>query len=121
MHPCLSEFPSNTFYEGALQNGLGVGDRKARGVGFPWPNVDNPMMFYVQLGAEEISASGTSYLNRAEAATVEKVRVRLRVRVRARTSTGRRPPLFKRCRPGQRCAMSTTFEPVIVTNVCHDF
>ena len=28
MHPCLSEFPSNTFYEGTLQNGTGVGDRQ---------------------------------------------------------------------------------------------
>jgi hypothetical protein len=30
-------------------------------------------MFYVQLGMEEISASGTSYLNRTEAAAVEKI------------------------------------------------
>lgn len=22
MHPCLSEFPSDTFYEGSLQNGV---------------------------------------------------------------------------------------------------
>lgn len=28
------------------------------GVEFPWPNPDKPMMFYVQLGQEEISASG---------------------------------------------------------------
>lgn len=74
MHPCLSEFPSNTFYEGALQNGTGVGDRRAQGAAFPWPNPAKPMMFYCQLGSEEMSASGTSYLNRAEAATVEKVR-----------------------------------------------
>jgi len=39
---------------------------------FPWPT-DRPHMFYVQLGAEEISASGTSYLNRTEAAAVEKI------------------------------------------------
>jgi len=39
---------------------------------FPWPT-DKPAMFYVQLGSEEISASGTSYLNRTEAASVEKV------------------------------------------------
>src|SRR5690348_499361 len=58
MHPCLTEFPSNTFYEGTLQNGAGVGDRQMSGVDFPWPNPDKPMMFYVQLGAEEISASG---------------------------------------------------------------
>jgi regulator of nonsense transcripts 1 len=30
-------------------------------------------MFYVQLGTEEISGSGTSYLNRTEAASVEKI------------------------------------------------
>lgn len=39
---------------------------------FPWPT-DKPAMFYVQLGSEEISASGTSYLNRTEAAAVEKI------------------------------------------------
>lgn len=58
MHPCLSEFPSNSFYEGTLQNGAGAGDRRAAGLDFPWPNPDKPMMFWVQLGAEEISASG---------------------------------------------------------------
>eukprot|EP00983_Pelagomonas_calceolata_P122403 1160906-Pelagomonas_calceolata.AAC.3 len=46
------------FYEGTLQNGAGVGDRLLPGVDFPWPNPDKPMMFYSQLGAEEISASG---------------------------------------------------------------
>jgi len=77
MHPCLSEFPSNMFYEGTLQNGAGVGDRLLPGVDFPWPNPDKPMMFYSQLGAEEISASGTSFLNRTEAANVEKIVTRL--------------------------------------------
>jgi regulator of nonsense transcripts 1 len=37
MHPCLSEFPSNTFYEGTLQNGVTVTDREMKGVEFPWP------------------------------------------------------------------------------------
>ena len=74
MHPALSEFPSNTFYEGALQNGVTVAERTpAQGkTPFPWPS-EKPMMFYVQLGAEEISASGTSYLNRAEATQVERI------------------------------------------------
>ena len=27
MHPCLSQFPSNAFYEGALQNGVSAADR----------------------------------------------------------------------------------------------
>lgn len=62
MHPCLSEFPSNTFYEGTLQNGAGAGDRRGGAPAFPWPKPDKPMMFWVQLGAEEISASGKGRL-----------------------------------------------------------
>jgi hypothetical protein len=68
MHPCLSEFPSNTFYEGTLQNGTGMGDRRLAGMDFPWPNPNKPMMFWVQLGAEEISASGEHACRRRTAA-----------------------------------------------------
>lgn len=64
MHPCLSEFPSSMFYEGSLQNGVTVQDRLRRNVDFPWPVADTPMMFWSNIGNEEISASGTSYLNR---------------------------------------------------------
>ncbi|RAL64048.1 hypothetical protein DID88_003236 [Monilinia fructigena] len=42
-------------------------------VDFPWPVPDTPMMFWSNLGNEEISASGTSYLNRTEASNVEKI------------------------------------------------
>lgn len=73
MHPCLSEFPSNMFYEGSLQNGVTMQQRLRRDVDFPWPVGDNPMMFWSNLGNEEISASGTSYLNRTEASNVEKI------------------------------------------------
>jgi regulator of nonsense transcripts 1 len=73
MHPCLSEFPSNMFYEGSLQNGVSAFDRLRRDVDFPWPVVDSPMMFWSNLGNEEISASGTSYLNRTESTNVEKI------------------------------------------------
>ncbi|KAK6526215.1 hypothetical protein TWF694_004834 [Orbilia ellipsospora] len=73
MHPCLSEFPSNMFYEGSLQNGVTVQERLRRNVDFPWPVADSPMMFWTNLGNEEISASGTSYLNRTEAAACEKI------------------------------------------------
>ncbi|KAB2578309.1 ATPase AAA+ type core [Lasiodiplodia theobromae] len=73
MHPCLSEFPSNMFYEGSLQNGVTRESRMRKEVDFPWPVVDSPMMFWSNLGNEEISASGTSYLNRTEAANVEKI------------------------------------------------
>jgi regulator of nonsense transcripts 1 len=73
MHPCLSEFPSNTFYEGTLQNGVTVAERIQTGVAFPWPVASKPLMFYVSAGAEELSASGTSYLNRTEASNCEKI------------------------------------------------
>ena len=73
MHPCLSEFPSNMFYEGSLQNGVTMQQRVRREVEFPWPVADAPMMFWSNLGNEEISASGTSYLNRTEASNVEKI------------------------------------------------
>mmetsp|Transcript_13940 Transcript_13940/g.28550 ORF Transcript_13940/g.28550 Transcript_13940/m.28550 type:complete len:978 (-) Transcript_13940:1621-4554(-) len=71
MHPCLSAFPSNNFYEGSLQNGVTEEDRMARDE-FPWASRNRPMLFWVQNGPEEISASGTSYLNRVEASSVEK-------------------------------------------------
>lgn len=73
MHPCLSEFPSNTFYEGELQNGVGPAERQLKNVDFPWPNPNKPTFFYICLGTEEISSSGTSYLNRTEASNVEKI------------------------------------------------
>ncbi|KAL2901632.1 Regulator of nonsense transcripts 1-like protein [Bienertia sinuspersici] len=71
MHPALSEFPSNSFYEGTLQNGVTINERQSTGIDFPWPVPNRPMFFY--MGQEEISASGTSYLNRTEAANVEKI------------------------------------------------
>ena len=73
MHPCLSEFPSNMFYEGMLQNGLTAPERSRPGIDFPWPDAQMPMFFYRSLGQEELSGSGTSYLNRTEASAVEKI------------------------------------------------
>ena len=80
MHPALSEFPSNMFYEGSLQNGVTEADRQLLNMpgyagkeDFPWPVPNKPMFFYSISGMEEISASGTSYLNRTEASYVEKV------------------------------------------------
>lgn len=73
MHPCLSEFPSNMFYDGSLQNGVTRQERERRELDFPWPVPENPMMFWSILGKEEISSSGTSYLNRAEATNCERL------------------------------------------------
>lgn len=71
MHPCLSQFSSNAFYEGSLQNGVTAEDRDASHV-FDWPNRRKPMFFYNSIAPEEIGPSGSSFLNRNEAALAEK-------------------------------------------------
>lgn len=76
MHPELSRFPSNFFYEGSLQNGVCADERRLSKVEFPWPIPDRPMFFHVTQGQEEIAGSGTSYLNRTEASNVEKIATR---------------------------------------------
>jgi regulator of nonsense transcripts 1 len=73
MHPALAEFPSQTFYEGSLQNGVTQAERRVDHFDFPWPRKDMPLMFYHSGGTEEISGSGTSYLNRAEAMNIERI------------------------------------------------
>jgi regulator of nonsense transcripts 1 len=73
MHPCLSNFPSLTFYEGSLQNGISKQDRVMEDFQFTWPCQEKPMFFYHSVSNEEISASGTSFLNRQEAANVEQL------------------------------------------------
>jgi regulator of nonsense transcripts 1 len=67
MHPAIAEFPSCTFYEGSLQNGVTTHERLLPNLDFPWPDPLKPMFFYACVGVEELAASGTSYLNRAEA------------------------------------------------------
>jgi len=71
MHPHLSYFPSNTFYDGTLQNGITEKDRKVN-TQFPWPQ-NKPNFFLNTYGLEELSSSGTSYLNRTEAVAVDKM------------------------------------------------
>eukprot|EP00922_Rhytidocystis_sp_ex-Travisia-forbesii_P046294 GHVS01069014.1.p1 GENE.GHVS01069014.1~~GHVS01069014.1.p1 ORF type:complete len:1164 (-),score=329.32 GHVS01069014.1:721-4212(-) len=73
MHPCLSEFPSSAFYDGSLQNGVTLRERVYADLNFPWPNREMPMFFYNSTGNEEVSSSGTSYLNRTEATNIEKL------------------------------------------------
>lgn len=77
MNPCLSEFPSNMFYDGSLQNGITKEDRAIHNTSIQWPMPDTPMMFWSVFGREEISASGTSYLNRIEAMNTEKIVTKL--------------------------------------------
>jgi regulator of nonsense transcripts 1 len=50
MHPNLSYFPSNTFYDGTLQNGITDRDRKVN-TQFPWPQ-GKPNFFLNTYGLE---------------------------------------------------------------------
>lgn len=77
MHPSLSEFPSNAFYDGSLQNGVSIAERIRPGLDFDWPNSHVPMFLLSCFGTEELAPSGTSYLNRVEANSVEKIVTRL--------------------------------------------
>lgn len=45
-------------------------ERTKKNLDFPWPQGDKPMLFYTTTGQEEISSSGTSYLNRLEISLV---------------------------------------------------
>ena len=73
MHPSLSEFASNMFYEGTLQNGVSDIERQFTGADLKWPNTSRPMYFLISTGNEEMASTGTSFLNRTEAASVEKI------------------------------------------------
>ena len=76
MHPALSEFCSNMFYDGMLQNGLHASER-TRNFDFPWPRSDKPMMFWAASGSEDPGSSGRSLQNRVEANYVEATVARL--------------------------------------------
>lgn len=77
MHPSLSEFPSNAFYDGSLQNGVSISERIRPGLDFEWPNPHVPMFLLSCFGSEELASSGTSFLNRVEANNVEKIITKL--------------------------------------------
>lgn len=74
MHPVLSEFPSNTFYDGMLQNGVSAEKRTPPQPIFTWPRPNVPLCFYNNVAnEEEISNSGTSYINAFEATIVSQI------------------------------------------------
>ena len=73
MHPELSLFSSETFYEGGLQNGVNTVQRTDTTLDFPWPNSSKPLFFWHVVGKEELSGSGTSYLNKMEADVIETI------------------------------------------------
>ncbi|KAL8434975.1 hypothetical protein Efla_005058 [Eimeria flavescens] len=80
MHPGLSYFPSQCYYEGSLQNGVTSSQRHFNFVPsapFKWPSQNFPSFFYHCSTEEELSSTGTSYLNRGEASVVERLVIAL--------------------------------------------
>ena len=71
MHPALSEWPSNVFYEGTLQNARAETDCVNEAVEVPFDN-QIPLLFHVSSGTEELAANGTTYINQKEAEVVER-------------------------------------------------
>ena len=69
MHPTISWWPNQAFYQGELEDDHSThGHRLVRG--FPWPSGDAVALVDVQ-GQEE--AYSTSWSNAAEAAVVEQI------------------------------------------------
>ena len=72
MHPKISEFISKTFYENKLINGINEMLRTKINFDskFNWPNKYFPTVFINVEGINQISASGTSYINEMEGYTL---------------------------------------------------
>ena len=65
MHPAISQFPSDCFYGGAIQDGIDANDRPLL-PGFDWPRSDFPVAFVpIENGVE--TTDGMSKINRMEA------------------------------------------------------
>ena len=71
MHPCISKFPSMTFYEGKLKDGVKSGDRPTP-KGFSWPNRIAPVAF-VSTPKEAKEQGGRSKKNIKEGEIVKRV------------------------------------------------
>ena len=72
MHPSISAFPSFTFYNNLLQNGVTEDQRYDVNSSFDWPTL-SPLFFYHIDAHEDHSSTGKSYLNIAEAEAVLKI------------------------------------------------
>lgn len=70
MHPGLSAFPSEAFYNGMLQNGVTAEHRTWPNQFMTWPNPNLPLLFWNIQSKEEFYESGLSYVNRHEVGAV---------------------------------------------------
>jgi hypothetical protein len=72
MHPSISDFPNNRFYDGKLEDGVDRSDREAP-AGMLWPDWDAPLAFLPVEGEELLSPDGASKENSVEASWVVKI------------------------------------------------
>ena len=72
MHPSISDFPNNRFYDGKLEDGVDKSDRAAP-AGMLWPDWDAPLAFLPVEGEELLSPDGASKENSVEASWVVKI------------------------------------------------
>jgi len=75
MHPLISQWPSNAFYEGRLIDSQRAQER-VPAEGFPWPQA-GPVAFLEVAGTEMTSMDGVSKTNAAESDMVARVVKRL--------------------------------------------
>lgn len=67
MHPKLSLYPSKTFYNGQVQDGITAEARTlSKEFGQIWPNLEFPVVFHHIGRYEELNPTGLSYINRHE-------------------------------------------------------
>jgi len=76
MHPELSMFSANRFYNGELRNGV-IESERLLDMALEWPHPGKPIFFWNVRGYEEISPSGTSFINRLEVMKIDEIIVRL--------------------------------------------
>jgi len=68
MHPLISEFPNQKFYDGGIKDGIQAEDREMI-FGFNWP-VDNSPVAFVPLSNSQESKTRMSFMNQSEARVV---------------------------------------------------
>lgn len=73
MHPAISSFPSEAFYMKLIKDGLTRQDRQWSRPVLPWPDRNNPVMFWNVPSREENYDSAISYVNVREAEAIAQV------------------------------------------------
>ena len=70
MHPAISRFSSDQFYDGKIVNGVSANERTSE---FKFPKCDVPFFFLDTAGEELSGTGGVSYSNAKEAFSVKEV------------------------------------------------